>query len=845
MKTSATGLRCTGTNHQMLHIIRFAIVCIIALGLSLPALSQTPGLLWSTNLGARVFAVDEQTNVYANAGGTVIKLNAAGVPFQTNAICPIPGIAERDTAGNYYFAGNFDGTQNFGGITLVGGWTNAPVGPGGATGWAAGYPTHYVAKYASTGSLQWVKSFGKQAVALNRLTDLQIANDGVLVGHSAPDQIGLVGSVTRFDDTGILQWSTSLGRGVAVKLGGVTTTNFHYLIIPYLGDYEFAGRLDFNGNKFQFTPTGFLQIFGSSDIQTNARPVVDDGSRLFVAGSSVVNQTLQPIISKFGSDGALVWMTPSNLADQWSLARDAAQSVYCSAANGAFIKYDVDGNQIWSTNLQVETIRMLVDPSGNRFIGLANGAIARLEAEPPPQAPQILVAPQGKTVFTGTNVTLSVSASGTPPLRYLWQLTGVAIQAATNATLTLTSPNNTQSGNYSVIITNLGGAITSSPTLVRIKAVQFFLGSQMLTNGTYNFLTPPNLSILTAYTNGSRFYTLDGSVPTFASTFYTAPFLVSTSATVRALGYSADFSQSEEADPVNIVLPPSFPLSIAPSPGGTVALNPAGGLYLSNTVVTLTVTPTNGWSFLYWSGDAWGATPSVNVIMDAAKSVQAVFGTTLTTTTAGNGQVVVYPGGGTYPYGSTVRLTGVPQAGNYFGVWGNAASGTGNPLYFTLTNPNPTVSSLFVPLSANQAALTVLINGPGTAQVSPAGNVFNTNQSVSITATPLAGQGFINWSGDATGTQNPISVAMTQSRVVTANFTNWPTLVAHQQSLTPQGFEMSVLSGTGLVYLIQGSSNLRTWTNLGAVTNTSGQTVFTDPAATNLPLRYYRGTSWP
>src|SRR6266699_2532234 len=46
---------------------------------------QAPGLLWSTSVGAQVFAVDTQTNVYANAGGAVIELSGAGVPLKTNA----------------------------------------------------------------------------------------------------------------------------------------------------------------------------------------------------------------------------------------------------------------------------------------------------------------------------------------------------------------------------------------------------------------------------------------------------------------------------------------------------------------------------------------------------------------------------------------------------------------------------------------------------------------------------------------------------------------------------------------------------------------------------------------
>ena len=112
--------------------------------LAVPAFGQAPGLLWSTNVGATLFAVDANTNLYANVGGTIIKLNAAGVPLQTNAICPLPGLAQRDTAGNFYFAGDLDGTQNFGGITVMGGYihvfSNRQI-------YEPGYPTPYVAKY--------------------------------------------------------------------------------------------------------------------------------------------------------------------------------------------------------------------------------------------------------------------------------------------------------------------------------------------------------------------------------------------------------------------------------------------------------------------------------------------------------------------------------------------------------------------------------------------------------------------------------------------------------------------------------------------------------------------------
>ena len=221
-------------------------------------------------------------------------------------------------------------------------------------------------------------------------------------------------------------------------------------------------------------------------------------------------------------------------------------------------------------------------------------------------------------------------------------------------------------------------------------------------------------------------------------------------------------------------------------------------------------------------------------------NLSAFSGTALSTTVARNGQVQLSPPCSVYLFGTVIRLTAIPDAGKYFGVWGNAASGTANPLYFTITNPNPTVSSLFAPLSIGQRALTVLIDGPGSVAVNPPGNMFHTSDVVSITATPFAGKGFAGWSGDASGTQNPLSLPMLNDRVVTANFLNWPFLTAGAQNISTQGFKFKLTSGAGTAYEILTSSNLNQWASLGFVTNVTGETEFTDSGATNATRKFYK-----
>src|ERR1017187_2029687 len=76
--------------------------------------------------------------------------------------------------------------------------------------------------------------------------------------------------------------------------------------------------------------------------------------------------------------------------------------------------------------------------------------------------PTISTQPQSQAAFMGQSATFSVSAGGTSPLRYRWKLNGTNISNATNAVLTLTNIQASSAGNYSVVVTNTVGSVTST-----------------------------------------------------------------------------------------------------------------------------------------------------------------------------------------------------------------------------------------------------------------------------------------------------------------------------------------------------------------------------------------------
>ncbi len=74
------------------------------------------------------------------------------------------------------------------------------------------------------------------------------------------------------------------------------------------------------------------------------------------------------------------------------------------------------------------------------------------------------------TVVDGTPVSLSVTAVGTPPIKYQWRKNGVAIEGATGGAFELASARVEDSGDYDVVITDLAlGKVTSAVVPLRVQ----------------------------------------------------------------------------------------------------------------------------------------------------------------------------------------------------------------------------------------------------------------------------------------------------------------------------------------------------------------------------------------
>jgi hypothetical protein len=83
-------------------------------------------------------------------------------------------------------------------------------------------------------------------------------------------------------------------------------------------------------------------------------------------------------------------------------------------------------------------------------------------------APMIFTQPQGQSVNPGGSVTFTVTAAAMTPLVYQWRFNSASIAGATGSSYTRTNAQAGDLGNYSVVITNQVGSVTSSNALLSL-----------------------------------------------------------------------------------------------------------------------------------------------------------------------------------------------------------------------------------------------------------------------------------------------------------------------------------------------------------------------------------------
>jgi hypothetical protein len=108
-----------------------------------------------------------------------------------------------------------------------------------------------------------------------------------------------------------------------------------------------------------------------------------------------------------------------------------------------------------------------VDSSNNLYIADTDNDTVRVGLLA--MAPAIQTQPQSQTVTAGSSAQFSVTASGRPAVTYQWYFGSSAISGATGNTYSLSNVQAGNAGNYSVVVANVVGNVTSNTASLTVS----------------------------------------------------------------------------------------------------------------------------------------------------------------------------------------------------------------------------------------------------------------------------------------------------------------------------------------------------------------------------------------
>ena len=224
----------------------------------------------------------------------------------------------------------------------------------------SGDGTLELAKYNPAGVLQWQKSLGTSGTSVNGYGIKIDSSDNIYVsGQSSISAGGYSSLLAKYDTTGTLQWQRILGLTSYNTFG-------NGLSVDASGNIYVGGYSNSNGTAWfqlhKYNSSGTLQWqkqLGSGSGSTVGYGVaVDSSSNVFLSGYTTVYGPTHFEFAKYNSGGSLSWQAriydPSYAYGNGAAVDASGNSYICgftSTKSFVLVKYNSSGSIVWSTNL--------------------------------------------------------------------------------------------------------------------------------------------------------------------------------------------------------------------------------------------------------------------------------------------------------------------------------------------------------------------------------------------------------------------------------------------------------------------------------------------------------------
>ncbi len=283
------------------------------------------------------------------------------------------------------------------------------------------------------------------------------------------------------EDTSLFETSPDDNLGSSDLASGTTSAGLKSRALVW---FDFEGRVPANATitsvelSFRVTkapPAAVTSTFGLHRVLQDWAEGTKKGVQLgaaATAGETTWNARFFPDVH---------WSTPGAAAPIDFVAKASGSRSIAGLGNYTFPSTSdlVADVQSWLTNPQSNSGWILISqsegtPRTARRLGSSESPstspslVIQFNTPAQPTPPTIDTHPQNQTVVAGTSVTFNIIAAGTAPLSYQWKLNTSDLPGATSATLALSKVQAADAGSYTVVVSNAGGSITSSPATLTV-----------------------------------------------------------------------------------------------------------------------------------------------------------------------------------------------------------------------------------------------------------------------------------------------------------------------------------------------------------------------------------------